>query len=156
MQLVVKCAYCPTMITLSFGKNDRIEINGRDSLLGPVITCHKCDSKFVLEVKTLRKSRGKRQKQHEIETKEAHEREVEAKRAANKLAGDKLLAEPGCTCRERIEGRNSSYYSSMTSNGKDSGHPLSTGWSRAPSGAMLPTDPHHFTTCPLWHKREVA
>lgn len=115
-----------------------LEITSRAARLPPV-KCSHCDSSSIIEIKTLRKTKGKGQKALEAAAAEVFARNLADAKALNAKLGAELLADPICTCAKRLS----------TGRGDDGGHPLSTSWSRDEKrGGMMPGRPQHYHGCP--------
>jgi hypothetical protein len=133
----IACAYCGALVTVDLGD---IKLTRR-AVRQTAFQCPSCDSKTEIQIATKRIGKGKRCRLAEKKAEEAWIAAVAVRAAENKAAGDALLAEPGCDCKP------SPYYDNCTYNGQNSGHFLSTGWSRD-GGFMLPTRPQHRHGCP--------
>lgn len=146
MILKVACSYCRTINELKIANT--LEVRQRSALLGGPFKCHHCGSGTQIEIKTIRRGKGKGQKVLEAAAAEQLVLNLAAARAKNAKIGAELLEDPLCTCAERIarEGDNRGH---VRAHGEDGGHPLSTGWSRDDKrGGLMPTRPQHFHHCP--------
>jgi hypothetical protein len=89
----IRCAFCTGFV--------RVDLTGRypgRTTTCSTLKCPHCDSTFVVEVKTLRKSKGKRLRGFEAKAKANHDALAAQYEIANEEVARQLLAEPGCTC----------------------------------------------------------
>lgn len=139
MRIDVACAYCFIVSRIQLGE---IVLRKRSEELC-VFRCDTCGSSSVVELSTKRKSKGAAQKRFEAKREADHAAEVAAARERNAKIGARLFAQPGCTCAQRAK-----HYGDEGP-ARGSGHPLSTGFSRSHSGAMVPVVPRHYGGCPV-------
>lgn len=147
MILNVACAYCAKLNQLKI--MNEVTLRHREIQIGPAIKCTYCGSRFVLEMSTKRAGKGRARKDQEAADARAHELTVDRIRDMSKRLGDQLLAQPTCTCQHQID-YHREREQTFGMSGKDTGHPLSTGWIYKDwAKGMIPTKPHHFYSCPL-------
>jgi hypothetical protein len=156
IHMALACAYC----------GERVAFRQADIILKTrggkftTLKCDHCDSVFDLYVSSKRVRKGKRLKHKEANDHAAYRLSLAARRTEVYEAGEGLLAEPGCTCEERIKvydgwtrGEDGKWLPNPHSYQDNGGHPLSSSWSsNKEAGGMLPNMPHHRARCPANHE----
>jgi hypothetical protein len=138
----IRCAYCDGFVTIDLlGK-----FPGRTTVAGNY-KCPHCDSTFAVEVKTIRKAKGKRFRAGEAKRKAEHDALVQKFEAENDVIAERLLAEPGCTCGTDAAKRSAAIYHDLRRPGAPDG--LSKGGIGKRAGHMhMPLEPRHRYHCP--------
>lgn len=112
------------------------------------IGCPHCDSRFLVRIVTLRKTKGKRLRAIEAKRAAGHAADVAAAVARNAKLAAKLLAMPGCTCAARQDPGNSRWHSYdgglRESRIAEYGHLFGS----VAKNRGIPTEPHHDHGCP--------
>lgn len=105
VKILLACAYCYQPVVWNQGAIELRGKRGQALREGQIATlqCPHCDSKFVVDLNTRRKSKGRRLKAVEAKRKTEHDAKVREAEIENEEIAKQLLMESGCDCGEYAE-----------------------------------------------------